>query len=108
MAAFLPVITANMARKMPEFGAEGRSAFFQDDAISFWLLGTRSAILPVEWPYILVMSFGVFSPLFYCWPKTFPLARQIKPNILLLWQIFSAFFITIRLISFSPISSPSS
>ena len=90
MAAFLPVITANMARQLPEFGAEGRSAFFQNHALSFWLLGTRSAILPVEWPYILVMGFGVFFPLLYCWPKSFTLVREIKPNIYLLWQIFSA------------------
>ena len=90
MAAFLPVITANMATQLPEFGAEGRSAFFQDDALSFWLLGTRSAILPVEWRYTLLMSFGAFFPLLYCWPKTFTLVGEIKPNIYLLWQIFSA------------------
>ena len=89
MAAFLPVTTANMARQLPEFGLEGRSAFFQHDALSFWLLGTRSALLPIEWPYILVISFGAFLPLLYCWPQSFPLVHQIKPNIYLLWQIFS-------------------
>jgi hypothetical protein len=41
---FGPAVTADEARRMPEFGEDGRTFFFLDDPYQFWVAGYRSGL----------------------------------------------------------------
>jgi hypothetical protein len=44
-----PVISADAARKLPEFWFGQRAAFFDLDAWRFWTCGERGGLFPIEW-----------------------------------------------------------
>ena len=87
---FGPVITASVARKMPEFLPGGRSRFFyDDDPGKFWLEGRAgirlaSALTPVT------NAAGFLLLLLPFFPRQFPLVKQINRGIILLPQILVA------------------
>lgn len=78
---FGPVITVKEARTMAEFLPNGRSNFFTDNPLEFWLFGERSGVLPQEWPYTLAFSFGCLIPLLKKYPQRFPLVSKIKDSL---------------------------
>lgn len=86
------VITANVARTMPEFSELGRTRFFVDNIFEFWFYGDRSGIFPVEWfrlPYKyfpLMLILGLLLPILQRFPSRFPAVRHIS-NISILPQI---------------------
>ena len=86
---FGPVITASAAKTLPEYLPGGRSAFFLNNPVVFWLVGERSGILPREWQYVLLFSFGSLLPVLkiYCW---FPLAQKINRLAVILLQVLLA------------------
>jgi hypothetical protein len=76
-ADFGPVITASAARHLPEFSAQGRSAFFIPNAWAYWLYTERSGFFPSEWQYVLLCSFGCCLPLLQRYPARFSLAVKL-------------------------------
>ena len=87
---FSSVITASAAINLPEFLPEGRTAFFTNNPVVFWLVGERSGILPREWQYVLLFSFGGFLPVFKIYPHWFPLAQKINRLAIILLQVLFA------------------
>jgi hypothetical protein len=83
---FDPVITGDRARELPEFWS-GRSAFFHDNPLFFWLFGERSGIVPALLPPLIWM--GLFFPLLLRYPQRFPLAAQVVRTGIL-WRIVLA------------------
>lgn len=86
------VISANVARTMPEFSELGRTRFFVDNIFEFWFYGDRTGIFPIEWfrlPYKyfpIMLILGLFLPILQRFPSRFPLVRHIS-NISILPQI---------------------
>ena len=84
------VIDLELAKQLPEFQTEGRNSFFIDDFWSYWLVGQRSGYFPREWQYVLLCSFGLLLPVLIKRSHTFPLAKQINPNINIITKILIA------------------
>jgi hypothetical protein len=82
-----PVISLEQARQLPDFSAEGRSAFFQDNFWEYWFGGGRSGMFPNSLFTPVTMIFGIFLPVFYLFPQKFPLQKQITPKIVILLQL---------------------
>lgn len=80
-----PTITAAEARTLPEFYRRGRSSFFTDDPLAFWLYGDRSGIFPDFRP--ATIAIGIFLPLLLRFPDRFPLVRQLTDRIKILQQL---------------------
>lgn len=87
---FAPVITASQAKLLPEFLSEGRSAFFSDNWIQFWLSDRRSGFFPIEWQYSLMCGYGVSLWWLKQYPNHFLFVKYINPQIKILWQLLAA------------------
>jgi hypothetical protein len=76
-----PLITVEQARQWPEFVYEdaktfGRTSFFTDDPIAFWLTGRRSGAL--IWLMPLSMASVILLPLILRWRDRLPLAQKLR------------------------------
>ena len=87
---FGEVINVSQARLLPEFADGGRSAFFLDSPVAFWLHGQRSGFFPREWQYVLLCSFGLCLPILRLYSRQFPLAKDINHKSSIIWQILLA------------------
>lgn len=90
ISQFGSVISADEARNLPEFLPLGRSKFFLDNPIIFWLCADRSGIFPGEWQYILAFSFGGLLLILPKKPNWFPMVRKINSHVIILPQIILA------------------
>jgi hypothetical protein len=84
---FSPIITVAQAKQLPEFLPGGRSDFFKENIINFFLFGERSGIFSRYIYQPLIICTGLFLPLLLRFPDRFPLANQIKPKIILVLQL---------------------
>lgn len=84
---FAPIVTVAQAKQLPEFLPGGRSEFFKENIVDFFLFGDRSGIFPRYIYQPLIICTGLFLPLLLKFPNNFPLASQIKPKIFLLPQL---------------------
>jgi hypothetical protein len=92
---FAPILTAEIAKHLPEFAEEGRSAFFLNNSLFFWFLAPRSGLFPHEWLY--AWSYISFCVFFCCLglliasldrQKTyFPLLKKINDKSAIFGQI---------------------
>lgn len=89
-STFAPVITADQAKLLPEFLASGRSAFFTNNFVQFWLTDRRSGFFPIEWQYSLICSYGLGLFWLIKYPHKFLLVKQIKPNLRVLVELLLA------------------
>ncbi|MEM1369087.1 MAG: hypothetical protein AAGG02_13935 [Cyanobacteria bacterium P01_H01_bin.15] len=80
-----PLVSVDQARSQPEFLTGGRSEFFVNDTWQYWLFG-RSGLLPADWPYLLIFSFGLFLPWLKQF-KVFPLLQTIRPQWVILLDL---------------------
>ncbi len=81
-------ISLEQARHAAEFWPRGRSQFFNDDFVRFWLTGERSGFFPDRTPLFLWL--GILLPLTLKFPRQFPLAATIDPRaVLLRWWLLS-------------------
>ena len=87
---YAPVISLEMARSLPEFAAEGRSAFFSSNWVQFWLLGRRSGFFPIEWQYSLMLVYGLGLWWLKKYPRCFPLVNKLNSSIDILPQLLVA------------------
>ncbi len=87
---FGDIITVSQARLLPEFSPEGRSAFFADTWLKFWLTGIRSGFFPMEWQYSLMCSYGILILWLPSLPKIFPLGQKINSKVLILGDVLLA------------------
>jgi len=81
---FGPIITRPEALQLPEFYPGGRSVFFNDDPLAFWLNGMRSGLFPTLNPPII--GVGILLPLLLRYPQRFPLVQRLR-NLSLLGQL---------------------
>ena len=87
---FAPVITAQIAKSLPEFTSWGRSAFFDDSWLQFWLISRRSGFFPIEWQYSLMCIYGLTLWWLLSYPQRFPLVKKTRPEISIIYQLFFA------------------
>jgi hypothetical protein len=81
-------ISLEQARHAAEFWPRGRSQFFNEDWVRFWLTGERSGFFPDRLP--LFPWLGLLLPLTVQFPRYFPLVAAIDPrSILLRWWLLS-------------------
>ena len=85
------VITGQVARQLPEFYPGGRSSFFDDNWLDFWLVGERSGFFPMEWEYVLLSSFGLLLPVIIKQPR-FKSAKYLNYKIEIIGQILLVSF----------------
>ncbi len=78
-SGFGPLVTAAMARTMPEFWPGGRAAYFTDNPLMFWF-GDRSGWLPtpVLTPPLLAFSLGF--PYWWWRRPNHPWIRQLRTH----------------------------
>ena len=93
-----PTTTYEQARSLPEFFAEGRASFFDDEDLwDFWFNGSRSGI-KISSALIPQLAYGgLLLPLLLQFRSKFPLSQKINPAISILRDLlvasFSWFFI---------------
>ncbi len=87
---FSPTYTAAEAKKMPEFAADGRNAFFRSNPKEYWLTGRGSGMFPQSLFTPVTHCAALFLPLLLVLRSTFPLTKQIQSNIWVLLQLFLA------------------
>src|SRR5579883_625522 len=90
---FGPVVTAAIARGMPELWPGGRHPFFDPSPWKFWLMGQHSGFLPPLLPPLIWAGLGL--PLILRHPSRFPLVRLMRPDPILMqiiWISISFFF----------------
>ena len=83
---FAPVISVAQAKQFPEFWWGGRSSYFRNNSINYFL-GGRSGMFGASILVPLTMSTGVLLPLLMLFPKKFPLLNKIKREIVILPQM---------------------
>ena len=88
-----PVLTVAEAKALPTLEGDGRKNFFFDNPFKFWLCGERSGILPYSWckyerPPELWAALAL--PVLLRWPKRFPLAQAVTPQVRLVLQVIGA------------------
>ncbi|MCP2732154.1 hypothetical protein NJ959_27365, partial [Symplocastrum sp. BBK-W-15] len=86
-ADFGPVISPTEAKTLPEFWENGRSAFFQDNLWSFFLIGPRSGLFNVGFVRPATLTLGLLLPVLLRFPNRFPLVKEISHNIKIIPQI---------------------
>ncbi|HEY9649238.1 MAG TPA: hypothetical protein V6C95_01145 [Coleofasciculaceae cyanobacterium] len=89
---FGPVITAAEAKTLPEFSAKGRSSFFNDDTWRFWFNASRSGIRFTSALMPPLVYAGLLLPILLRFSLSFPLAKKINSNIIVLPQLILASF----------------
>lgn len=87
---FSPTYTAAEAKKMPEFAADGRNAFFRANPKDYWLTGRGSGMFPQSLFTPVTHCAALLWPLLLVWRSHFPLVKQIQSSIWVLLQLFLA------------------
>jgi hypothetical protein len=87
---FNTVISGTEAKLLPEFGNDGRNAFFLDNPLAFWFSGQRSGFFPREWQYTLMCSYGISLIWFYFFPKQFPLVKKLDAKAIIILEALFA------------------
>jgi hypothetical protein len=87
---FTPTYTAAEAKKMPEFAADGRNAFFRSNPKEYWLTGRGSGMFPQSLFTPVTHCAALLLPLLLILRSHFPLVKQIKSSIWVLFQLFLA------------------
>lgn len=77
-----PTVTAAQMATMPEYQANGRTPFFDDNFWNLWLISNRGLSPPFYPP---IIWFSVFLPL--ALGSRSPLVKQATPNLRILWDI---------------------
>jgi len=90
VSEFGPVITASAARVLPEFLEGGRSPFFYNDPVHFWILRGRSGMQPHKALIPALMCAGLVLPLLLRFRARVPLMRHVARGVTLLPQIVLA------------------
>jgi hypothetical protein len=85
-----PAIAASEAKKLPEFLRRGRSSFFVDDPLDYWLFGRRSGMMPRSLFTPVTLCLGPLLPVLLRYPRRFPLVERINHNLAILPQILLA------------------
>ena len=83
-----PTISVEQARQEAEFWPRGRSRFFEDDWVRFWLTGERSGFFPDRSP--LVLWLGILLPLTLKSCRTLPLIAAIDARVVILRWWFAS------------------
>ncbi|WP_088894240.1 hypothetical protein [Leptolyngbya ohadii] len=96
---YSPIISASEARLLPAFWEGGWSKFFTNSFSDFWFCGKRSGMMPTEWCDLAQESnflgwlgmpqlwLVVSLPLILKFRDRFPLANQVRSQILILPQL---------------------
>ncbi|MEG3848119.1 hypothetical protein QT971_16020 [Microcoleus sp. herbarium19] len=87
---FSPTYTAAEAKKMPEFAADGRNAFFRANPKEYWLTGRGSGMFPQSLFTPVTHCAALLLPLLLVLRSIFPLTKQIQSSIWVLLQLFLA------------------
>jgi hypothetical protein len=87
---FGPTITAHEAKQLPEFLRRGRSSFFVDDPLDYWILGRRSGLLSKSLFTPATLGLGLSLPWLLKGARYFPLVEQIRNRAILLQILLSA------------------
>lgn len=83
---FGPVITVAQAKQLPEFWWGGRTAFFRENLVDYFLSGRSGMFAPYAFsPVTLIAAF--FLPLMRLFPAKFPLLAKIQREIIILIQL---------------------
>jgi hypothetical protein len=96
---FGPTVSATQAREMPEFGPNGRNAFFVDDPYGYWLVGHRSGLnlhstdsltgVPLLLEYL---PLAAALPALILLRRRLPAAAQLSRRSVILVQLLVASF----------------
>jgi hypothetical protein len=90
-SGFGEVVTASLARQMPEFYLGGRVSFFRDDLLFYWTRGTYSGLLPGHIPELLWAA--LCFPILVLFKSRFPLFQKLTGELSILGQVaISSFF----------------
>jgi hypothetical protein len=86
---FGPAIQPALARQMPEFWGQGRGSFFSHNPFDYWLLGSRSGMLPrldrvLKPPFVLA---ALWLPHLLRRAERFPLSQKVTENVQVLVQM---------------------
>ncbi len=88
---FGPTVTADEARRMPEFFRGGRARFFDRDAWDFWVNDMRSGLLGKSFrahdPHVYAAWGGLLLPMLLAARRRFPLASRVTPSAGLLLRM---------------------
>lgn len=84
-AKYGPLITVSEAMKTPEFMAGARVSFFYDrNPLQYWFAGPETGFFPYVGPAQIFI--GILLPIFLRFGDRFPLAVEVRNNIIALTQ----------------------
>ena len=83
---FAPVITVTQAKQFPEFWSGGRSSFFRNNIVNYFLSG-RSGIFGPSVFLPATIGTGFLLPLLMCFPDRFPVLKNVQREINVLFQV---------------------
>lgn len=86
---FAPVITVAQAKQLPEFLPGGRSTFFNNDILTYFLSGRSGIFAPTLFAPVTLL-FGFLLPLLMLFPAKFPLLKKVQKEIAILTQMLIA------------------
>jgi hypothetical protein len=87
-SGFGEVITAAVARQMPEFYAGGRVSFFRNDNLFYWTRGVYSGLLPGYVPVLFWAA--VLLPVLLFYKSRVALARKVTGACAVLAQVVAS------------------
>ena len=89
-SSYAPVITAEVAKKLPEFQPGGRARFFVDDFWTYWISGDRSGLSykTILSPATLIAAFLI--PFFALFSNIFTLVKSFRPQWVIIIQLILA------------------
>ena len=89
-SSYAPVITAEVAKKLPEFQPGGRARFFVDDFWTYWISGDRSGLSykTILSPATLIAAF--LMPFFALFPNIFTLVKSFRRQWVIIIQLILA------------------
>ena len=83
---FAPVITVAQAKQLPEFWSGGRTSFFSNNLVNYFL-GGRSGIFGRFTFIPATICTGFLLPLLMYFPDRFPVLKNVRREIIVLFQI---------------------
>ncbi len=82
-----PTITLAEALELPDFSPQGRSKFFKNHWWAYIIGGGRAGLLPRSLYTPATLVFGLFLPFLWRFPRSFPLLKAVKQQIVVLPQL---------------------
>lgn len=90
---FEPLISLDRAKELPALQEEGRVKFFFSNPFIYWIFAENSGLFPIHVFRSILITLGIFLPIFIKYKSAFNLTKKITANLSILKEVFLASFL---------------